>query len=96
MAREETPCNVSYAERSIGLEEEDDGTDEDAVRGSVGNHLSFFFLAKWRPPPESSASRETPRAVCRCERMRERHAGGTNCLGGIKMMINLLRIHDPG
>lgn len=43
MAREESPCNVSYAERSIGLEEEDDGTDEDAVRGSVGNHLFFFW-----------------------------------------------------
>lgn len=42
MAREESPCNVCYAERSIGLEEEDDGTDEDAVRGSVGNHLFLF------------------------------------------------------
>lgn len=41
MVREETPCNVCYAERSIGLEEEDDGSDEDAVRGSVGNHLFF-------------------------------------------------------
>lgn len=48
MAREESPGNVSYAERSIGLEEDDDGTDEDAVRGSVGNHL-FFFFGKMAP-----------------------------------------------
>lgn len=49
MAREETPCNVSYAERRIGLEEEDDGSDEDAVCGSVGNHLFFFFFGKMAP-----------------------------------------------
>lgn len=55
MAREETPCNVSYAERSIGLEEDDDGTDEDAVRGSVGNHLFFFGnmgASGDTPPPQ--------------------------------------------
>lgn len=51
MAREESPCNVSYTERRIGLEEDDDGTDEDAVRGSVGNHLFFWQYGALLPQP---------------------------------------------
>lgn len=91
MAREESPCNVCYTERSIGLEEDDDGSDEDAVRGSVGNHLFFFFgqYGALLPSPQPPGK---PRARSvgvngREKGMSEELFGGG---GGIKMMINLI------